>query len=58
MAEIPTIITAVAGVITAVAAVVLATSKLGPFVNAVNKMMADQHKRAMAAASKAKVHVL
>jgi hypothetical protein len=52
MAEIATIITATAGLVIAIGGLVLAMSKLGPFINAVNKMLADQHKRANEAKSK------
>jgi hypothetical protein len=55
MSEIATIISAIALVITAVAGVVAAFSKLGPFVNALNKMLADQHKRAIEAKNKATI---
>ncbi len=55
MSETATIISAIAGVVVAIGGVVLAISRLGPFVNAVNKMLNDQHKRAMEAKSKAPI---
>jgi hypothetical protein len=53
MSEIATIIAAIAGLVTALAAFVAAMSKLGPVITAYNKMLADHHKREMAAKSKA-----
>jgi hypothetical protein len=53
MSEIATIIAALAALATAAAAFVLAVSRLGPLVNAVNKMLTDQSKRAVDSKNKA-----
>jgi hypothetical protein len=49
MNEIAAIISALAGVIISISGLVLAMSKLGPFMTALNKVLADQHKRALEA---------
>jgi hypothetical protein len=57
MSEIAQIITAMAALVGAIGGVVLAVAKLGPFMTALNKMLADQHKRAIEAKKSAPIQI-